>query len=1106
MKSILKVSTIFLVSLLLILSFPITASAQELNLETPVVDNPELFLPRTMPTKGSGKIAVFLIQFPDYQNSNPEATVETYRNLYFSDQIFDSTADNNPWNVSVSKFYEAQSMGKLHLSGEVFDWYTAKHNRSDYDHKPELLIMEAVQYYESLGVNFDSFDGDNDGVIDSVVFHFAGPEDISQDAPWYSGTAYTHSSAFGTSGNGKQFRSVIQIYNKVEASNSQSEMLRRVICHELMHVLGMPDLYGKAWFGLSPVLDLMAENMAHINPYFKILLGWTNKVTLISGNVQGVRLNDWDKSGETLLVTNKYNGIYDEFYLVIFHENDYHFGSATRIFHVDARLNADKSAFLYNNLTYSPKPENGDQHGGSSDFSRYLFLEEVSSVPAYDNVLNTTHKLHFKEGSSMGPNQIPHTDSHDGKFTGIAIDNIKHFSTYATMNVRFEKTDSATPQVLDSISVLGLFQENKLRFNEAIYQSSNWSQLKVTTPQGAVVPATFKRSYYSTHEIEIQFTGEIPQNGFLIIIPENCVKDSSGNENEAKTVAVGCNGVIYEESREFLSIPSALEQRRYQTDASHFTFGEESVVITTLGEGQNESAYIEFLKTDSKGNILTHKFIQNPYNNSFITHKCQTGDGSYILSVIVNHDFSTYYLICIDKNGNLLWHKKSETPLSENAFPTSDGVVYYTNLKIVKIDSKTGKQTITNTQHSLPFGKTCSNGTELVNVFYSDNAFYFYSYNAKNLKPVSQMNLSIKGFTNAFPVWIAYNDNGTYTLVANCLGGARGDQYVALLLDGNFKLIKRLDFSQSPVQGRSSEPLFLPNDGFILPICISYGNHANSTFHVTRVDINLNVLWETDVFADYVTFFVTAENEVCAFASYFQPKQEAYLLHYGSEDSFELHAHTLVYRKAIKADCSKSGQKEHWICSGCGKYFSDQAGLCEISADSVLLPQTAHSPADYPDVAPTCTKPGSAGGSFCSLCKTDLTHKTVLNATGHIEVIDPAVSPTYEKEGLTEGSHCSSCGEILIAQVPIDKLVKLPESSENPEEPSSPVLEKPTSSSSQKDPSSSSATQAESSAPSDSDEESTPRTASQIIVVAFIVAIGVGGIAAATVFIVKKRK
>lgn len=154
-------------------------SAQELDVGIPVEEYPELFFGRTMPTHGEGKIAVFLIQFPDYKNENPDATAAYYNQLYFSAEPLDGTKESNPWYGSVTTFYREQSMDKLNLSGQVFDWYTAKHERSHYDSTSgkKELVMEAVAYYEGKGVDFAQFDGDKNGEIDAVIYHFAGPAD-----------------------------------------------------------------------------------------------------------------------------------------------------------------------------------------------------------------------------------------------------------------------------------------------------------------------------------------------------------------------------------------------------------------------------------------------------------------------------------------------------------------------------------------------------------------------------------------------------------------------------------------------------------------------------------------------------------------------------------------------------------------------------------------------------------------------------------------------------------------------------------------------------------------------------------------------------------------
>ena len=219
------------------------AEATTVSVGIPVEEHPELFLTRSMPTHGEGKIAVFLIDFPDVRNDNPVATVEYYDSLYFKGGI------NTAWQTeSAASFFYEQSYGKLSLSGKVFDWYTAKHERSYYtlDKKAEL-VMEVAEYYQAQGVDFSQFDGDGDGVIDAITFHFAGEYTDNRNSDWYPGLCFNSSEPFGTIGSMK-FTTFIQI-NEIATYAPNKNIA--TICHEMVHTLGMFDLYGEVYPGLT---------------------------------------------------------------------------------------------------------------------------------------------------------------------------------------------------------------------------------------------------------------------------------------------------------------------------------------------------------------------------------------------------------------------------------------------------------------------------------------------------------------------------------------------------------------------------------------------------------------------------------------------------------------------------------------------------------------------------------------------------------------------------------------------------------------------------------------------------------------------------------------
>lgn len=1026
MKAVTRRIIISVVLVLMTFALCVGISAKELDVGIPVEEYPELFMDRTMPTHGEGRIAVFLIQFPDCHNENQEATAKYYQDLYFSAENLGNSADDDPWRGSVAAFYREQSFGKLNLSGQVFEWYTAKHERSYYNEtwRKAELVMEAVAYFEAKGVDFNQFDGDGNGEIDAITYHFAGPVDTEQGDPWYGGVEYAMN--LGETEGHRRINSFIQVSNEVDRAASESRTLRRTICHELMHTLGMYDLYGTAWFALEPVEDLMTTNQPLINPYYKMLLGWTKNVTLVTEDTLDISLGEWASTGETLLVTDRYNGIFDEFYMIAYTQYNALAEGEIRIWHVDARLNADKTAFLYDNLSYVPKPGENAHHVEGSHESTYLFMEEISAIPQYDNVLNKTNNLYFREGSTLGPNSIPSTDSHDGRYVGIKIDDFKRSGSSASMDITFGHKDTAAPQVSETLSVLGFTAENKLRFNEYIYPSNNWAMIQITTLDGVAIPAKFTRNHYSVHEIEIAVEGTLPQEGYLIVLPENCVRDSSGNQNEAKTVQVMPDGYIFVQSSTFIPWYHENEERKFENDIHCFSDQNESILITSTGEGKNEAAYIEFLKTDAKGNILIHKFILNPYEERYFPYVYRANDGSYIIPLYSSRNRGVDCVMCIDRDGNLRWHKASEVTLSETCIAYENGLLFYDNgnrnvKKIVFIDAKTGDITLREPETWGTLRSACYNGKDLV--YLSGAKGYLCAYVADPLTQavknsrVYDVDASID---YGREIEIVANNDGTYTAVITTANSETGkDGILAMHLSADLDIIKEATIDATPTQGRTTRATFYPDDGFSVAVCVSAGNHSDTTYHVVRMDKNLNLMWETDIVADQVSFFVTASNKICAFASYWSPAREAYLLNYGSEDSFEVIVHTMTHHPARTATCAVEGQTEHWTCTVCGGCFADAEGETAITAASVVLPKTAHTAAACADSAPTCTANGSTGGTYCSVCNAELTAKTVIPATGHIPVNDPAVAPTCTATGSKEGAHCSVCLAVLIPQTVI---------------------------------------------------------------------------------------
>ncbi len=77
---------------------------------------------------------------------------------------------------------------------------------------------------------------------------------------------------------------------------------------------------------------------------------------------------------------------------------------------------------------------------------------------------------------------------------------------------------------------------------------------------------------------------------------------------------------------------------------------------------------------------------------------------------------------------------------------------------------------------------------------------------------------------------------------------------------------------------------------------------------------------------------------------------------------------------------------------------------------------TGHTPVEVAEQPATCTEPGHAAGTKCSVCDAILSGLEEIPAAGHTEVVDPAVDATCTEPGKTEGKHCSVCNGVLVAQ------------------------------------------------------------------------------------------
>lgn len=229
------------------------------------------------------------------------------------------------------------------------------------------------------------------------------------------------------------------------------------------------------------------------------------------------------------------------------------------------------------------------------------------------------------------------------------------------------------------------------------------------------------------------------------------------------------------------------------------------------------------------------------------------------------------------------------------------------------------------------------------------------------------------------------------------------------------------------------------------------GNTANFTADVYSVP--LTVVKNGDTY----TFSYVDKDNATRYLSLNKDSRYNYFAYYIAGQRSDLSlipvvtpTHTAAWKEATEADCSTQtdGNVGYWYCEECaaaasgahyGKAYSDEALTTEIPASEVTIawahawvegetvaptcaapgytPVTCsvcgatdtinpvdaleHTPASYPEASPTCTEPGSTGGSYCSVCEAVLEAPTEVAALGHDYI--------YTDNGENHTVTCSRC-------------------------------------------------------------------------------------------------
>lgn len=161
------------------------------------------------------------------------------------------------------------------------DGYSGDNERTQREH---ALLRDAAEFVASQIPEDLDIDNDDDGYVDNICYIIKGSSEGWAELLWphmwslYSYDAYIHGAQVGT-------------FN-FQLSNSLANSGVGVLCHEMFHSLGAPDLYHYSYDGISPAgsWDLMCSNQnppQHMTAYMKYKYGhWFDEIPeLTSGGI-----------------------------------------------------------------------------------------------------------------------------------------------------------------------------------------------------------------------------------------------------------------------------------------------------------------------------------------------------------------------------------------------------------------------------------------------------------------------------------------------------------------------------------------------------------------------------------------------------------------------------------------------------------------------------------------------------------------------------------------------------------------------------------------------------------------------------------------------------
>ena len=304
---------------------------------------------------------------------------------------------------------------------------TGNDERTQREHK---LLHDAVTYIADMVPDDLDLDYNNDGLVDNVVFIIKGETTAWSTLLWpHRWSLYTNYAYI----NGKQvwdFNFQLETFLNSEQAS--------VLCHEMNHSLGAPDLYRYSDNTIDPVgsWDVMGSNTTpaqSMSAYMKYRYGgWLDNLPEITKGGVYTLNTPWQQTNNMYKIASpNSNG---EYFIVEYRNRKQYF---------DTKIPGDGL------LVYRINPSESGNAGGPPD-EIYIFREDGFDTKTNGNI-NNAYFSATSGRTSFDDNTNPPCFLKDNDPGGIYIKNVGEAGSQISFEVWFNKTPVAQFSASDTI-------------------------------------------------------------------------------------------------------------------------------------------------------------------------------------------------------------------------------------------------------------------------------------------------------------------------------------------------------------------------------------------------------------------------------------------------------------------------------------------------------------------------------------------------------------------------------------------------------------------------------------------------------------------------------